>query len=378
MADPEPLHTASQSLLPLHRKILYSCVITGSLCLSVECASRWAIEDKSPEKTAEALHTEYDPQIGWINKADFFAANLYGTGKHLQTNSQRLRAADNYSQDPPGNQIRLICSGDSFTLGYGVGDQHTWCAQLETLDSRIQTVNMGQGGYGVDQAYLWYQKMKNQLRHHVHVFCFISLDFVRATKTEFLGYGKPLLNVNDNRLQITNVPVPDKGNVSGKWMDRSGTLRLLRSFRSRSQNQEDSSQHAQKLAVYLFNQLKREHQEEHRTLVLVHLPLRDDYFRGPDAWRRFLQIQAKEHKWIYIDLLANFQELAVQEIESMYLGHNLPFAGAAGHYNEKGNRFVAESLLTQLMQVPQIREQCRAFTATPEKHPSASEPTLPP
>ncbi|MBB74648.1 MAG: hypothetical protein CMJ75_09060 [Planctomycetaceae bacterium] len=337
--------------------------MTGSLCWSVEYVTRWIIDDKPTEATAESLHTEYDPQIGWINKADFFAADLYGVEKHLQTNSQRLRAADNYSQQPPLNKIRLICSGDSFTLGYGVGNQHTWCAQLEALDPRIQTVNMGQGGYGIDQAYLWYQTMKNQLRHHVHVFSFISIDFMRATRTEFLGYGKPLLRVNDHRLQVTNVPVPNQDTTLRKWIDRSGTFRLLRRFRSRTQNQKASNEHAQELAVYLFNQLKREHHAENRTLVLVHLPLRDDYFRGADSWRRFLQTQARTHGWIYIDLLAGFRELALSEIESMYLGHDLPFAGAAGHYNEKGNRFVAELLLPQLMDLPLIREHCRRLPA---------------
>ncbi|MEE3371690.1 MAG: hypothetical protein VX346_20335 [Planctomycetota bacterium] len=363
MSEPKPLPTARQPRIPLTRKLVYSCLITGSLCLSVEYVSRWIIGDKPTQATAESLHTEYDPQIGWINKADFFAADLYGADKHLQTNSQRLRAADNYSQQPPLNKIRLICSGDSFTLGYGVGNQYTWCAQLEALDPRIQTVNMGQGGYGVDQAYLWYQTMKSQLRHHVHVFSFISMDFMRATRTEFLGYGKPLLRVNDNRLQVTNVPVPNHDTALRKWIDRSGTFRLLRSFRSRIQNQQNSNQHAEELAVYLFNQLKREHHAENRTLVLVHLPLRDDYFRGADSWRRFLQTQARTHSWIYIDLLAGFRELALSDIESMYLGHDLPFAGAAGHYNEKGNRFVAELLLPKLMEIPLIREHCHRLTA---------------
>ena len=374
MSESEPLRPARRPRIPLTRKLLYSCLITGSLCLALEYLLRWVLDDNPTEATAESLHTEYDPQIGWINKADFFAADLYGADKHLQTNSQRLRAADNYSQNPPPNKIRLICSGDSFTLGYGVGDQHTWCAQLETLDPRIQTINMGQGGYGIDQAYLWYQTMNRQLQHHVHVFSFISIDFMRATKTEFLGYGKPLLRVNDNRLQVTNVPVPDQNTALRKWIDRSGTFRLLRSFRSRIPDREESRQHAEELAVYLFNQLQTEHHAENRTLVLVHLPLRDDYFRGADSWRRFMKPQARKHKWIYIDLLAGFQELALPEIESMYLGHDLPFAGAAGHYNEKGNRFVAELLLPELTKLPMIREQYRRLTASSAGTLSAHSP----
>ena len=58
----------------------------------------------------------------------------------------------------------------------------------------------------------------------------------------------------------------------------------------------------------------------------------------------------------------------------MYLGHDLPFAGAAGHYNEKGNRFVAELLLPELLNIPMIREQYRGLTAASAGSPSAPSP----
>ena len=40
----------------------------------------------------------------------------------------------------------------------GVGNDDVWCKLLESIDNRIETVNLGQGGYGVDQAYLWYKR----------------------------------------------------------------------------------------------------------------------------------------------------------------------------------------------------------------------------
>ena len=354
-------HPAPRARLTIRRKLLFSLLVTSGICLVVECISRWIVENTRRETTAEELHTEYDAQLGWINKSTLSVPNLYGVEKHLTTNSQRLRASHEFTRDVPANKLRLICSGDSFTLGYGVGDQHTWCAQLESLDERVQTVNMGQGGYGVGQAYLWYQRIKNQLDHQVHLFSFISLDFVRATKSEFLGYGKPLLLVESGRLRITNVPVPQPADINRNWLGRSGTLRLLRRFRATSQRRTNADESARKLAVFLFNQLQTEHRQKNRTLVLVHLPLRDDYFRGPDNWRRFLKEQSQLKGWTYIDLLPSFRELPMQEIESLYLGNHLPFAGAAGHYNEKGNRFVAEALITQLLQLPSIRDLYQAL-----------------
>ena len=50
---------------------------------------------------------------------------------------------------PPG-KTRIICSGDSFTLGFGVDNEHTWPQQLAARNANLETVNMGQGGYGAD------------------------------------------------------------------------------------------------------------------------------------------------------------------------------------------------------------------------------------
>ena len=93
MSESEPLRPARQPRIPLTRKLLYSCLITGSLCLALEYLLRWVLDDNSTEATAESLHTEYDPQIGWINKADFFAADLYGADKHLRTLSSDDRVS---------------------------------------------------------------------------------------------------------------------------------------------------------------------------------------------------------------------------------------------------------------------------------------------
>ena len=107
---------------------------------------------------AERLHTEYDPLLGWINKPNISIDHMYGPNVYLKTNGQRFRNKDDFTVRVPERKIRVICSGDSFTLGYGVDNEHTWCNLLERIDPRIQSVNMGQGGYGVGQAYLWYKR----------------------------------------------------------------------------------------------------------------------------------------------------------------------------------------------------------------------------
>ena len=107
---------------------------------------------------AERTHTRYDELLGWVNEENVEIPDLYGEGLSIKTNSQGFRADRDYNVTPPAGKVRIICSGDSFTLGYGVDNDHTWCQLLTTFDDRLQTVNMGQGGYGIDQAYLWYER----------------------------------------------------------------------------------------------------------------------------------------------------------------------------------------------------------------------------
>ena len=106
------------------------------------------------------------------------------------------------------SMARAVCSGDSFTYGYGVGNDQTWCARLAAINLCLDTVNLGQGGYGVDQAYLRYRRDAGTLDHDLHLFAFISSDFTRMRSDSFRGYGKPVLKLEDGALVVTNVPVP--------------------------------------------------------------------------------------------------------------------------------------------------------------------------
>ncbi len=105
-----------------------------------------------PGEIKERSHAVFDAELGWVNKPNVRFDDFYGLGKHLLINSQGFRNEEVFTPDVPLGMQRVICSGDSYTLGFGVANQDTWCAQLEVLFPHLQAVNMGQGGYGVDQA----------------------------------------------------------------------------------------------------------------------------------------------------------------------------------------------------------------------------------
>ena len=157
---------------------------------------------------AERIHTRYDDLLGWVNMENVVLRDLYGKGVYLRTNSQGFRANKDYDVSPPPDKLRIVCSGDSFTLGYGVDNDHTWCQLRANRDDSFQTVNMGQGGYGIDQIYLWYERDGSRLEHDIHLFTFITADFWRMRHRSFHGYGKPFLTLRDGELAVENVPVP--------------------------------------------------------------------------------------------------------------------------------------------------------------------------
>ena len=177
------------------------------------------------EPVPERVHTEYDEELGWINLPNVSVKDMYGRGVYLTTNSQRYRNSHDLSPRVPDGKVRIVCSGDSFTLGYGVDDDHTWCQLLTLMDEHLETVNLGQGGYGIDQAYLWYKRNEPKLEHNIQIFAFITDDFLRTGRDSYFGYGKPYLRIRANELYQDNRPVP-KRSYYAPWF--TGAVRELK------------------------------------------------------------------------------------------------------------------------------------------------------
>ncbi len=169
---------------------------------------------------AEKGHTRYDPELGWVNTPNVALKDYYGPGLDLTTNAQGFRGTSPVPVAVPPGMFRIICSGDSMTLGYGVRDDQTWCQALASLDPRLEAVNMGQGGYGVDQAYLWFRRDGARLDHQVHIFAFIVSDFNRMQSESFYDYQKPVLVVRNGSIVVTNTPVPKVGR-SRPWLQQN-------------------------------------------------------------------------------------------------------------------------------------------------------------
>ncbi|HLI04801.1 MAG TPA: hypothetical protein VKU93_11055 [Terracidiphilus sp.] len=323
---------------------------------------------------AESLYTEYDPELGWINLPNVYLPNLFGPGRFLRTNAQRFRNKADFSPHVPPGKVRIICSGDSFTFGFGVDNDHTWPHLLAAHTANLEAVNMGQGGYSAGQAYLWYKRDGVKLDHDIQLFTVIAPDLYRMQHARFNGYGTPVLAVENGRVVATNVPVPRTMQVWAPRLVRtenalsnlSITRLLRRAFKldrtpplapSNERNQETAN-----VVSHMLDDLRETNVAKHSVLVLVYLPIQEDLIQRPGpSWRGFLAEYAQEHGLLYFDLVDDFRKLPPAELDKLFIAPGqVDFPGAAGHYSEAGNAFVADRIYQRLLANPETAAKLHA------------------
>ena len=342
------------------------CVFLG-LAAAIEGFSSYALlldEIRSVTKLAERHHTIYDPELGWVNRPDVHVPDMYGPGIYLQTNKQGFRNTKNFSPSVPEGRIRVICSGDSFTLGYGVDNKHTWPMRLGSIDPRLEPVNMGQGGYGVDQAYLWFKRDAAPLDYDFHILAFITADFAdRMQPYRFFGYGKPVIKLQENALVVTNTPV---ATGSYQFPGLTRTLRILCDLQTikflrrginkmksmlRNGNAPPSNTETQRVLVKILEDLKNHSKNRSGKLILAYLPTEFD-LKGSsktDKWTEFMRTLSCDLDIPLVNVVDSFRSLPYERVSHMFLADGeLDYLGAAGHLNNEGNEAVAKVIYEEL------------------------------
>jgi hypothetical protein len=308
------------------------------------------------QDTTERKHTEYDKEVGWINLPNVHLENMYGRGVYLTTNSQRYRNSNDFSPEVPIGKIRIVCSGDSFTLGFGVDDDHTWCQLLTAVDKRLETVNLGQGGYGVDQAYLWYKRNETKLKHDIVLFAFITDDFMRMKRDTLFGYGKPYLTIRNGELFQENYPVPRRSYDTTRLTRNLYELQQLNTVKLLSKALEgllpdnddpfiaNPHEHTENVVSKIYTELQQTSRANQRFLVLVYLPMIADYKEiRTSRWRQYVQAEAEKNDYFFIDVVEEMRTLPPHRVKQLFR--------KGGHYSAEGNRYIAEVLNKKLSEI---------------------------
>ncbi len=309
------------------------------------------------DPAAGISHTWHDPLLGWAGRPSVTLPDYYGPGIGLRTNSRGMRGGEVTDKKTPG-RIRVVCLGDSFTFGHGVGDDQAWPAVAARLDPSLEMVNMGQEGYGVDQMYLWYLRDARDLDHDLLIVAFIQQDLMRAAMPDFFGYPKPLLIVENGRLTPESRELPRRSRLSG-LRRLSSASRQLRSVSVPAGWFGGAGSHEGEFIVDLsrvhtigmrvFTEIAEECRRKGRQVLFVYLPSLEDAASSGNAnsLRIPLQRWMAARRYPYLDLTADFAALPRWRSDALFLdeGHQLIHSI---HYNADGQAFVASLILRAL------------------------------
>ncbi len=114
----------------------------------------------------------YSAQLGWTVKP-----NEAGTLYH--SNSNGVRSTREYTPEPAPHMTRIATCGDSFTHSDGVYNHETWQAALSQLDERLEVLNFGVPAFGMDQAFLRFQRDGHLYRSQIVFIGFMTENIFR-------------------------------------------------------------------------------------------------------------------------------------------------------------------------------------------------------
>lgn len=296
----------------------------------------------------ETKHSEYDAELGWVHLQNVSVPDLYGPDLHLTTNGQRLRGPRDYSLEKPEGKYRIICLGDSFTMGYGVGDKDTFPALLEQLEPRIETINMGMGGYGIDQCYLWYLREGVAFEADLLLFSFIEGDFNRMLpKGNVANRVKPLLELVEDKPVAVNLPIPNilepsLGRRWGNFWKKSSLFKLLPKPKRRPLAPPAEQPYAP-VSLRIFEELRDLSLKRDQAFVLAYLPVESELrkTKSPlvDGW---LRPELEPRKVELLDLRESFRRLKRSERAEYF---------TQAHFSRKGNMLAAREFLARLREL---------------------------
>ncbi len=313
----------------------------------------------------ENRHIQFDPVLGWVGMPQRYLPDLYGEGKYLRTDSHGFRSDIEITPAVPADRVRVICTGDSFAFGQGVANNRTWCHLLSVLEPGWETVNMGQRGYGVDQAFLWYRRDGRELEHQLLLFSFIGGDFNRMKRRAHHGYGKPVLRLENGEIVVENTPVPASGGWT-HWVSRVAVAATsLRSVelgrrlfdRSPLAGRSDDSQAVEDVAAAVLRELAQGARDRNIVPALIWLPVEREIDSEDVRWRPWVEEQAARLEIPFIDLSVPLRALPQQQARRLFIAENDgEHIDSAGHYSEEGNKWAATAIHARLTALESVRE----------------------
>jgi hypothetical protein len=352
--------------------VVGSCLLTAVLVEGSASAYLFVRDTirRSPARLMVRPHTMPDTLLGWVNRAGFTSADEYGKGIGFSTDARGLRASRTMPAPVSGATVRIVCSGDEFTMGYGVDDVHPWCARLEAELPGVETMNLGQAAYGLDQAVLRYERDGVPYGPQLQIVAVTDALLERVLASNYAGVPKPRLAVDGKQLQVRGVPVPPPTDAS---IRRAARLRLVDDLRlvqlvRRMRGASAAADVARAVDAQwplidaIVTSLADGQRARGSELMLVYLPGFAELRPGTlDGHRRSLARTAAAHGLVLVDLTAPFRAMRPDSQDLAFIAD--PPSGAApglrGQYSNIGNAWVARELAMRVREMPRAGAQVR-------------------
>ena len=177
---------------------------------------QWLIteEDEYPDFDKKALKkffkNSFDKELGWVRKPNSsgFENGKYGKIEyHIDSNGSR----ENFIE----KETLIATFGDSYTFCRQVEDDQTWQVYLsKKLNNKV--LNFGVGNYGVDQALLYYQRHEVPMKTKTVVLGFVPETICRIQSywKHYLEFGntfafKPRFTLENGKLILHGNPISE-------------------------------------------------------------------------------------------------------------------------------------------------------------------------
>jgi hypothetical protein len=372
------------------KHLLFWLVLAILICVSIESLSLlslyilkkvngvvyWPIQVSLSDKhirivtkilAGQTSYYQHDPMLGWSIKQNGSGDNLY------RANSAGIRADREYRLIPPQDILRIASFGDSFTHCDDVVNQHTWQTFLAEILPNTEVMNFGVASYGLDQAFLRFERDGKKYQPHIVMIGFMSEDIYRHVNVFrpflFPGTRTPLakprfllrsgdLVLQDNPLQhLTDLEIllrkphallpslsaydwhfqqkPKRGQF-----DFLASIRLIRlvahqvRIRSTPQPKYDGaynqSSEAFKLTLRIFDEFYRSVTREGARALIVLFPNKHDLERYRISDKNVFEpliSHFREAGYLFVDLHEAFDTFASDvPLNKLFVGHYSPAA----------------------------------------------------
>ncbi len=302
---------------------------------------------------------EYDPYLGW--------------DKNIQNG--RIRKHNSLSENDNKDVYKIVTIGDSFTYGSEVGPNETYSFYMQNILGNCNVLNMGVGGYGIDQAVLKYLKYGKLHDPKLVILGIHPADYIRSS-VPFFGFSKPIFKKNSKgKIELSNINISSPEEVYDELKKEILPYKIysFEYLKSRllwvywkyinTSFKENYYREMDIIIEHVLSLLKQSCEQSNTTLIIVHIPHGNAFYSDRNLLKYYNKERRKHllkiYKKIgipYVDLLDDLTSSFSRDkiFNKLYMYRTKK---TRGHLTPEGNHEVAKIIISKIKQFD-LKSKC--------------------